>query len=52
MGPAPEVPYNPNRMFYRFRWFYDYCGGQVTNFGVHYMDMLRWCLAKDSPRAL
>jgi predicted dehydrogenase len=52
LGPAPKVPYNPNRMFYRFRWFYDYSGGQVTNFGVHYMDMLRWCLGQDTPRAV
>ncbi len=52
LGPAPKVPYNKNRTFYRFRWFYNYSGGQVTNFGVHYMDMLRWCLAQDSPRAV
>src|SRR4051794_10606324 len=43
VGPAPKVPYNPNRTFYRFRWFWDYSGGQVTNFGVHYFDILRWC---------
>ncbi len=42
LGPAPKVPYNKNRMFYHFRWFYNYSGGQITNFGVHYMDMLRW----------
>jgi len=52
LGPAPKVPYNPNRTFYRFRWFYNYSGGQVTNFGVHYMDMLRWCLGQDAPRAV
>lgn len=52
LGPAPRVPYNPNRMFYRFRWFYDYSGGQVTNFGVHYVDMLRWCLGVDAPKAI
>lgn len=52
LGPAPKVPYNKNRTFYRFRWFYDYSGGQVTNFGVHYMDMLRWCLGQDAPRAV
>ncbi len=52
LGPAPKVPYNKNRMFYDFRWFYSYSGGQVTNFGVHYMDMLRWCLGKDAPRAV
>jgi predicted dehydrogenase len=52
LGPAPKVPYNKNRMYYRFRWFYDYSGGQLTNFGVHYMDILRWCLGKDAPRAV
>jgi len=52
LGPAPRVPYNRNRMYYNFRWFYDYSGGQVTNFGVHYMDMIRWCLGKDSPHAV
>jgi predicted dehydrogenase len=52
LGPAPKVPYNPNRTYYRFRWFYNYSGGQLTNFGVHYMDMLRWCLGQESPRAV
>lgn len=52
LGPAPKVPYNQNRMYYRFRWFYNYSGGQITNFGVHYMDMLRWCLGKDAPKAV
>jgi len=42
----------PNRTYYRFRWFYDYSGGQLTNFGVHYMDVLRWCLGKDAPLAV
>lgn len=52
LGPAPKVPYNKNRTFYNFRWFYDYSGGQITNFGVHYMDMLRWALGKQTPRAV
>jgi predicted dehydrogenase len=52
LGPAPKVPYNRNRMYYNFRWFYGYSGGQVTNFGVHYVDMLRWCLGKDAPKAV
>jgi len=52
LGPAPKVPYNQNRMFYNFRWFLGYSGGQLTNFGVHYMDMLRWCLGKDSPKGV
>jgi predicted dehydrogenase len=52
LGPAPKVPYNKNRTFYNFRWFYNYSGGQVTNFGVHYVDTLRWCLGVDSPKAV
>ncbi|BDC50681.1 NADH-dependent dehydrogenase [Bryobacterales bacterium F-183] len=52
LGPAPMVPYNKNRTYYDFRWFYNYSGGQLTNFGVHYIDMLRWALGKDSPKSV
>src|SRR5262249_12654243 len=49
LGPAPMRSYNKNRTFYRFRWFYDYSGGQVTNFGVHYIDFIQWALGQDAP---
>jgi predicted dehydrogenase len=52
LGPAPKVPYNKNRTFYRFRWFYDYSGGQLTNFGVHYLDLIHWCLGQEAPLAV
>jgi predicted dehydrogenase len=52
MGPAPMRPYNKNRTFYRFRWFYDYSGGQLTNFGVHYLDMIQWALGQEAPLAV
>jgi predicted dehydrogenase len=52
LGPAPKVPYNKNRAFYRFRWFYDYSGGQLTNFGVHYLDFIHWALGKQAPTAV
>jgi len=52
LGPAPKVAYNRNRAFYRFRWFYDYSGGQVTNFGTHYMDFTQWLLGSDAPLAV
>jgi predicted dehydrogenase len=52
LGPAPKTPYNKNRTFYDFRWFYNYSGGQLTNFGVHYFDNLRWCLGQDAPKAV
>jgi predicted dehydrogenase len=49
LGPAPQKHYNKNRTFYRFRWFYDYSGGQVTNFGVHYLDFIQWALGAEAP---
>ena len=52
LGPAPEAPYNRNRTYYNFRWFYDYSGGQLTNFGVHYIDTIRWCLGQEYPKAV
>jgi predicted dehydrogenase len=52
LGPAPKRAYNKNRTFYRFRWFYDYSGGQLTNFGVHYMDAIHWALGHDAPLAV
>jgi predicted dehydrogenase len=52
LGPAPKVPYNKNRTFYRFRWFWDYSGGQVTNFGTHYLDVIQWVLGHDAPLAV
>ena len=52
LGPAPKVKYNKNRTFYRFRWFYDYSGGQLTNFGVHYLDVIQWALGQDAPLAV
>jgi predicted dehydrogenase len=49
LGPAPHKHYNKNRTFYRFRWFYNYSGGQVTNFGVHYIDFIQWALGAEAP---
>jgi len=52
LGPAPKVPYNVNRTFYRFRWFYDYSGGQVSNMGAHYLDYSHGVLGHDAPLAV
>ena len=52
LGPAPKVPYNANRSYYNFRWFYNYSGGQLTNFGVHFVDVIRWFIGQDSPKAV
>ncbi len=49
LGPAPAVPYNENRFSYKFRWFYDYSGGQLTDNGVHFLDLIQWGLGRDAP---
>jgi predicted dehydrogenase len=49
LGPAPKVPYNENRGFYKFRWFKHYSGGQMTNFGTHYVDVIQWALGDIAP---
>jgi predicted dehydrogenase len=52
LGPAPKRAYNKNRTFYRFRWFWDYSGGQLTNFGVHYLDTIHQGLGVQTPLAV
>src|SRR6266851_8879764 len=52
LGPAPKVAFNPNRCLYKFRWFSDYSGGQLTNFGTHYLDVIQWALGQESPQSV
>jgi predicted dehydrogenase len=52
VGPAKKRQYNKNRTFYRFRWFYDFSGGQLTNFGVHYLAQIHRSLGVDAPLAV
>lgn len=41
-GPAPRRPFRPGRL--RWRNFYDYGGGLVTDWGVHLVDVAHWYL--------
>jgi predicted dehydrogenase len=47
LGPAPWRPYNVNRVHYNFRFFWDYSGGQMTNWGAHHLDIAQWALGMD-----
>lgn len=47
LGPAPRRPYNAKRVHYDFRFFWDYSGGQMTNFGAHHVDIAQWALGRD-----
>lgn len=47
LGPAPWRPYNKQRVHYYFRFFWDYSGGQMTNWGAHHLDIAQWALGMD-----
>ncbi len=38
LGPATKRPFNANRFHFNFRWFWDYAGGLMTDWGVHLID--------------
>ncbi|MEO8662952.1 MAG: Gfo/Idh/MocA family oxidoreductase [Bryobacteraceae bacterium] len=58
LGPAPKVPFNPNRWgvktttFPTFRYFWDYAGGAMTDWGVHLIDPLHQCFNEVMPTAI
>ncbi len=49
LGPAPWVPYNPQRHLGSYRAFFDYAGGWITDFGVHRFDTVHQIMGKDIP---
>jgi predicted dehydrogenase len=38
LGPAPNRTFNASRFHFNFRWFWDYAGGLMTDWGVHLLD--------------
>ncbi len=49
LGPAPKRAFNPNRFHFHFRWFWDYAGGLMTDWGVHLLDMALAGMDADMP---
>jgi predicted dehydrogenase len=47
VGPSPFMPYNEKRVHYNYRFWWNYAGGQVTNFGAHHLDITQWALGMD-----
>lgn len=47
LGPTPKVPYVKERGHYTFRWWYDYSGGKMTDWGAHHNDVAQWALDMD-----
>jgi predicted dehydrogenase len=50
LGPAPSRPFNPNRFHFNFRWFWDYAGGLMTDWGVHMIDMVHYAMGDSGPK--
>lgn len=57
LGPAPKVAFNWNRFgvgdrWSTFRYFWDYAGGMMTDWGVHLLDIVQWAMKVDGPSAI
>ncbi|HID22431.1 MAG TPA: Gfo/Idh/MocA family oxidoreductase, partial [Planctomycetaceae bacterium] len=51
LGPRPERPFQYNIAPYKFRWWQLY-SSQMANWGVHYLDAIRWCCGELAPASV
>jgi predicted dehydrogenase len=47
LGWTETVPYDSNRFIYNFRWFLEYSGGKMTDWGAHLIDIALWAMGED-----
>lgn len=52
LGPAPKRAFNPNRFHFNFRWFWDYAGGLMTDWGVHELDIALHFMGVKAPKSV
>jgi predicted dehydrogenase len=50
LGQAPREEYLTERCHLKFRWWFDYSGGPVTDWGAHHNDIARWAIGEDGPK--
>ncbi|MCI0625728.1 MAG: Gfo/Idh/MocA family oxidoreductase [Acidobacteria bacterium] len=49
LGPARKRPFNLNRFHFTFRWYWDYSGGLMTDWGAHMIDIANWAMGIKAP---
>ena len=52
LGPAPKRPFNMNRFHFTFRWYWDYAGGLMTDWGVHLLDYALFGMNQYVPKSI
>jgi len=52
LGPAPDRTFNPSRFHFDFRWFWDYAGGLMTDWGVHLIDYALLGMKANYPKSI
>ena len=52
LGPAKKRPFNRNRYHFTFRWFWDYAGGLMTDWGVHLLDYALYGMNVTTPKSI
>lgn len=52
LGPAPKKAFNASRFHFNFRWFWDYAGGLMTDWGVHLLDYALLGMQADVPKSI
>jgi len=49
LGGAPDQPFSEEK-FYRWRWFWNFGGGAMTDLFTHWIDVAHWAMKSDQPK--
>lgn len=47
LGQTPKVDYIAERCHNNFRWWYEYSGGKITDWGAHHVDIAQWAIGME-----